>query len=373
MTGAARPGSAPGRRWRRAGLVAGALVTALALAEVALRCLDFPADLEQEWLLLPEPVRKRVFDAETLLANPEFEDDQHYRTAPGKKTLVVLGDSFAVGHHVGAAEGFVDRLGEMLRAAGVEVTIINMGMGYAGNDQHLALLQHKVLARLRPDLVLWQLCYNDFWENVELSLYRLDDAGGLVPHGIDWNWLYVRERIGRCLPGPLAILKRTYLCRLVLNATKRLRMAQVPVAYRDDPLEYGRRKGARIVEEMVRLARKNGFPLLAVQVAPQAVHLLREATPPDALPEWCGRCFAAQKAMIADREHYIDAEFTPEDLALVNAQFGTRISSIGHGLFLDGERDQAALGTRHYNRYGHWLFARKIGQYLCAHRVPLLD
>ena len=346
-----------------------AVVTVLALCEIALRCLNIPSQLEQEWLLQPDPLRKRVFDDDTLLANLEFLDENHYSTEGGKKTIVALGDSFTAGFKVAPSDRYLTVLQEVLHEHGIDATIINMGMGYSGHDQHLAILEHKVLPRLRPDVVIWQWCHNDFWDNVELSLYRMDDESRLTPHGIDKNWLYMRERIWRCIPGPLGIIRRTYLFRLVLSATNYFRTATVPAEYRNDCLEYGRRKSRLIIEEMGRLSKEYGFKLILVLVDLQCIHLDCSETLPG-LHRWC---FDAQKAMLSQCENYIDTQFSLDDLSPVNAHFSTRITSVGHGLFLDGDQDGAAPGIRHYNRYGYWLFARKIGQYLCTHRDSLFD
>lgn len=373
MTETSRPDTPARRLLKRMVLAVMVVAASLLLCEVTLRCLGIPGELEEEWLLLPDEVRGRVFDPQTLFANLEFLDENHYRTEEGKPTIVALGDSYTGGFHVARADNYLSVLRRQLHRDGIDATIIDMGVGYSGNDQHLAILKHKVLTRLQPDLVIWQLCYNDLWENIELSLYRVDDDSRLVHHGIERNWLYLREKLCRLLPGPLGLAKRAYLFRLLLDATKLYWASEVPPEYEDRLLDYGRLKAQLILEEVVRLSKEHGFKLVFALVDPQAIHLGPEDAASVDTSDWWHSNFVALKAMFSGREHFIDTQFSADDLAAVNRHFSSRITSVGRGLFLDGEHDPAPLGIRHYNKFGYWVFARKIARYLNANRERLFD
>ena len=359
------------RRLKRAALVAAVILVSLLICEIVLQCLNIPGEVEQDWLLQSTARRKRIFDPDTLFSNPEFAREDHYRAKPGEKTIVALGDSFTEGFRISAAESYLGVLQDYLSRRNIKARIINMGIGYSGNDQHLAVMKHIVLPRLKPDLVIWQFFFNDLYENTDLSLYRIDGDSRLVHHGITWNWLYMREKICRWIPGPIEWIKKIQLVRLLLRATNNLRTVYIPEEQKKSPLAYSFRKSQLIVEEMVNLSEKHGFQLVFVLADLQGEHLVAEGksyTDPSNTSFWCHN---ALRTMLSTRQGFIDTHFSSADLPVVNARFSTRLTSVGKDLFMSGEKDFSFPGARHFNRYGCWLFATTIGDFLVANRDEL--
>lgn len=354
----------------RLACIAGAFVATLALCELALRVLGIPGTLDQEWLLQSSSDNDRVFDPETLMTKPGFRRASHYRTAGGEKVVVALGDSFTDGFGVASDQSYPAVLGRSLREAGLEVRVIDMGLGYSGSDMQLALLKDTVLPRLRPDVLIWQLCANDPWENVELSLYRVEGTR-LVHHGVGRNWLYVRDRIHRGLPAPLGFLRRTQLYRLLLDATKLLWASEVPPEYEGRLLEYGHVKAQLVFDELIQLSREYEFELFIACVDLQAVHLPPEELASSGTPDWCVPNYETLRAMVSGYEGFIDTRFTEADRAEARDRHPEVGNSIGHGFFLSAAEDPATLGQRHYNEVGYEVFATKIARDLVQRRGVL--
>lgn len=101
-----------------------------------------------------------------------------YEKPPGKKRVLVLGDSFTFGDEVHDEETYCRRLQEML---GDEYEVINMGMNGYGHDQMLLWLEEEGL-KYRPDLIVLAYALLDlernvmrFW-NYSKPVYRLEEG-----------------------------------------------------------------------------------------------------------------------------------------------------------------------------------------------------
>ncbi|HWQ87090.1 SGNH/GDSL hydrolase family protein [Brevundimonas sp.] len=100
--------------------------------------------------------------ARHLVAN-EGLDDSRAAVASGQLVILAMGSSSIEG--AGASQpglGFVPLLeaGLERRLQGVEVTVINRGIGGETTKETAARLEREITAR-RPDLVIWQLGTND--------------------------------------------------------------------------------------------------------------------------------------------------------------------------------------------------------------------
>jgi lysophospholipase L1-like esterase len=109
-----------------------------------------------------------------------FVDQEHaVPKPPGRRRLVVIGDSVAQGHGVGAADAFPARLVPILdagRASPAHEVVLLTRSGYS-TGQELRLLETEA-ARYEPDAVLWSYVLNDpahplyHDPNGELGLYH---------------------------------------------------------------------------------------------------------------------------------------------------------------------------------------------------------
>jgi len=133
----------------------------LLVAEGALRVASDRPVLTSEWLL----EHPEILDAEAIFA-PEAARGAPGPEGDGRPLLVTLGDSFTRGHPVARADAYPAVLVRRLVAGGTPVRLLDLGLGDTGPDQHLRWLERELAAGLRPDVVVWQLCPNDVWDNV---------------------------------------------------------------------------------------------------------------------------------------------------------------------------------------------------------------
>ena len=101
-----------------------------------------------------------------------FHDVEHAQTKePGKKRILVVGDSFTIASEVPIAQGWTRTMARDLGLDKVEV--VNAGISGTGIDTHLRLMAHFV-PRLQPDIVLLAFFENDFEDirqGVKLACY----------------------------------------------------------------------------------------------------------------------------------------------------------------------------------------------------------
>lgn len=93
--------------------------------------------------------------------------------------VLFLGDSFTLGYGVDDGEEFPALVGAHLeRRLDRSVPIWNAGVGGTGNGRWLSFLRQEA-RELDPDLVVLQLCGNDFEDNLREGLFALDEDGEL--------------------------------------------------------------------------------------------------------------------------------------------------------------------------------------------------
>lgn len=95
-----------------------------------------------------------------------------------ERSVLCLGDSFTMGYGVDDDEAFPARLAGLLPPGW---TLVNAGIGGVGNGRWPHVLERE-RERLRPKVVVLQVCGNDPADNLAEGLYSLDEAGQLVRH-----------------------------------------------------------------------------------------------------------------------------------------------------------------------------------------------
>jgi hypothetical protein len=198
---------------------------------------------------------------------------------PGKRRMLVLGDSFAWGFGVEQDEAFSERI--EARHPGWE--ILNAGTSGWGTDQQLLFLRERGL-RWRPDVVLLLFHPNDVADNAATSRYGYPKPRfTLGPRGLELGNVPVprlswRRRAERFL------LQSSYLYNQLQAVWWRLhhgapeaRAAFVPVAASEagEPAaeaELDFAPTAALLGELARLARENGAAFAVVSApAPEPV------------------------------------------------------------------------------------------------------
>jgi hypothetical protein len=105
-------------------------------------------------------------------------DFEHAKPA-GRRRIVTLGDSFTIGYEVELEETFSSVLEARLRAAGLDVDVLNCGVSGFSNAEECLYLERE-LVNYEPDLVLVSYFDNDLDDNVRTGLFRIE-GGKLVP------------------------------------------------------------------------------------------------------------------------------------------------------------------------------------------------
>lgn len=95
-----------------------------------------------------------------------------------ERSLLLLGDSFTMGYGVDDGDVFAARLAGSMPPG---CTVVNAGIGGTGNGRWLHVLEREH-ARLRPAVVVLQICSNDVDDNVREGLFTLAAEGRLVAH-----------------------------------------------------------------------------------------------------------------------------------------------------------------------------------------------
>jgi hypothetical protein len=120
-------------------------------------------------------------------------DVEHAKPA-GRRRIVSLGDSYTIGYEVAANETFSSVLETRLRAAGLDVEVLNCGVSGFSNAEECLYLE-RALLDYSPDLVLVSFFDNDLDDNERTGLFRVDGerllpaAQEYVPGGALADWL----------------------------------------------------------------------------------------------------------------------------------------------------------------------------------------
>ncbi len=125
------------------------------------------------WTLKPNvTILHRTWEVEhTITTNSRgFRDDEiPYERQPGKRRILILGDSFMMGDGVERRFNFADLLKQELD----HTEVVNLGVSGYGTDQEF-LLYATEGRRYRPDVVLLALTIdNDFEDNIRDKRYGL--------------------------------------------------------------------------------------------------------------------------------------------------------------------------------------------------------
>lgn len=126
--------------------------------------------------------------------------DYAYDKPAGVKRIVSVGDSFAVGFEVHEEETFAAVLERELKAAGLDVEVLNAGVSGFSNAEECLYLERELI-KYHPDLVVVSFYGNDLSDNVRSGLFSLEGdeltpqveryvpVGGLA-NFLNTNWLF---------------------------------------------------------------------------------------------------------------------------------------------------------------------------------------
>ncbi len=174
------------RRWLRKILALSlGFVVAMIFAEVFLRVAGVVRNVGPSYTVYDAHLGKRLKrNFSCLRHTPEFSiqvstNSLGFRGPEPKGNeeggIVFIGDSFTMGHGVSDGEEYPALVFRMLseHLDGGVIPVVNMGMGDNGNGRWIKLLREEV-AQFKPRLVVLQVCGNDFRDNTNERLFRLN-------------------------------------------------------------------------------------------------------------------------------------------------------------------------------------------------------
>jgi len=261
---------------KNVGIAAVAFLVALCVAEVAIR-LFVPLRNVGPPVSAWDPVYgvrlKRNFDGVQI--NPEFR--MHITTnslgfrgnepvLPLRGPLLYLGDSFTVGYGVSNGEEYPALVADTLAANGyAPIPWINDGRGNTGQGPWVKFLRTEA-GDYDPRAIILQVMDNDFADNVRESLYRLGDDGSLVELPVARPGL---GRIAEAAFDRLPFLANSYTLALVRQAYHTLATLRFgpPAEPSTEARAEENRLLFRLLDEVGRLCRDNGWPTVAIRVA----------------------------------------------------------------------------------------------------------
>ena len=313
------------------------VLTLLAL-EVGLRVVGWNKDLGSEWMLDSPNL---TLDDDVIIIPRTLLKPGVYAPPPTPLVLAI-GDSFTQGFPVDPPKAYPPMLERLLARRDIAVTVRNAGMGDSGPDQQLRLLETRLLPRLEPAVVVWQLYSNDVWDNLTKSVYRLVDDRLVPVSGVD-HWIARRQRLFDWTPLPAAVKKNSRVFRLLLRSIERHAQPRPP----ENSVEWAVAKIAHELDEFDRLARIHGFVPYVVLVHPQSTYLSKTQGPWQVM--WNVQADQQLVGVLQGRAAVSDGYLGPDG---------------GDRDFADDGRDTAARGDRHLNERGYARLAAVV-----AHRL----
>jgi lysophospholipase L1-like esterase len=132
-----------------------------------------------------------------------FDENKMRRTTPfparknGLGRVVVVGDSLTYGQGLDANDAYPAVLERRLRADGYRIEVLNLGQP-AAQSEDVARTVREFVPALKPDLVVYGICLNDFLESGQ-GIYH-DNERWAFPLPESWKqFLIDRTRLGRAL------------------------------------------------------------------------------------------------------------------------------------------------------------------------------
>lgn len=247
-------------------------VIGLALVEIALRAFVPIRDVGPSFTTFDPEFGKRLksgFAATRI--TPEFTmrfstNSLGFRgpepNGPPQRPILFLGDSFTMGYGVNDGEEFPALIGRALAERGVEIPVVNAGIGDSGNGRWLKFLRLHG-GDYNPHLIVLQLMANDFSDNAQEGLFALTEQDTLQALPVQPSGSRSLQRVIEAVPG----LNQLYLIGLARQVKGALGQRTT-----DDPAAEAERERQaehltyRLLGEVLALAQSEGWLLVAISV-----------------------------------------------------------------------------------------------------------
>lgn len=225
----------------------------------------FQPDKELIYSLKPGKERsweKGQFSEHVKINQFGLRDDELQEKTSYEKRIIVLGDSMTFGHGVNNDETFPNQLERIFQEKGRHIDVINAGIKGYGTDQSYKLFITR-LRTLKPDMVIFAICINDVFDNINLPLYTIEEEK-LVPLDPTKNWLYLSGKINNFLP---EILQKRNLTRFIFaRLANRDWFSVLPDLKDKELLIWSIKKIYLQIEQLQKMGEIDGFKLMILCV-----------------------------------------------------------------------------------------------------------
>jgi len=192
-----------------------------------------------------------------------------------KNGILFLGDSFTSGYGVNDGEEFPDRVRAALHhtLGKASPPVVNAGLGNTGNGYWLHFLE-KEGKQYDPRLIVLAFCENDFADNLREQFYFIDSLGKLRENSAPATQEGARvvQRVIEAIPGlpysHLVGLAREFFSEGVSSSTRPIPNPEA-ISLPTDELTF------RIVGEVLRLCRRQGWPTILLTIDTRGSRLER--------------------------------------------------------------------------------------------------
>lgn len=188
------------------------------------------------------------------------------------KKILFLGDSFTVAPWTEKGESYSAYFSkEFVESENTCVHQYRLASSGTGNDQQFAVFSDLV-GKLKPDIVIWQFYYNDFYDGFRQELYEVEN-NQLKKRSVFKNTIFFAGFLNQKIP----FLKPTTLGKHLMSLAERRDLFNywsVSISDFEEVQEHGKNKTKILLREMQNIADINNFSLfttlapLECQLAP---------------------------------------------------------------------------------------------------------
>lgn len=275
--------------------------------------------------------------------------------------IVMIGDSFTYGDHVRNENAYPAITERILKQKGYDVIVHNAGVSGYGSDQEYFYLINKVLKKVSPKIVVWNLHMSDFYDNISPLIYKLEN--GILKRKSTFSDYSVVKSILDVSFLPMWI-RQSSLYNFIFASLKTLQEKDA----HDGADEFAKVQQKKLevqIENLVSLGREEGFELLLILSPPQFLFLSQKDVSNrgnyevllEILEKYPNSLVAGEKfeELFVEKNLQVISSHDERVLGISSAE------AINENLYLTSERDiNPGLGWKHLNEYGNFAFANIV-------------
>ncbi|NND55516.1 MAG: hypothetical protein HKN56_11180 [Gammaproteobacteria bacterium] len=203
-------------------------------------------------------------------------EDFSYQKPPNTFRVLSLGDSHTQGYEVRQDHTFSAVLERYLEKHLGSAQVLNTGVSGFSNAEALVLLENEGL-RYDPDVVVLGFFGNDLEDNIKAGLFKLNEAGDLVPARYEHIPGVRIQNIIYSIPGVQWLSENSYFYSVLFNSTwdffkNRLtqqaseQVAEYAVPQKTEYSNYEIALAEALLERLHQVCKDNGITLVVVDI-----------------------------------------------------------------------------------------------------------